>query len=360
MNVTRNVFTISDLSNWMDNRDLVVNHNYQRSQGLWPPNARSFFIDTILNGFPFPKVIIRQTVNLKTRKSVREIIDGQQRLTSIHDFINNKMTLTKVSELFSGMKYADLEEEKQKDFLSYEVSVDTIIGASEEEILEVFRRMNSYTLPLNEPEKRHAIFQGEFKWFISDLSKKYNPMFESYKIFNTKQLSRMEDTDLITDMCQVLDIGIEKRINSKLSDLYRKFDLTFPVKDEYNQKVSETLDYIKIEFADLCNDYSLPGYTLYSLFAAMIFNRWGIQGLQSTAVANFESIGVYLHDKEAAINNLNTLFKAVEQDDETGPYSEYVKANKKSTGNKGSRITRTKWLVAALQNEIPRLTMARQ
>lgn len=78
-------------------------------------------------------------------------------------------------------------------------------------------------------------FKASSNGLFQDLSKKYNPMFESYQIFNTKQLSRMEDTDLITDMCQVLDLGIEKRINSKLSELYRKYDLAFPKKDEYNQ-----------------------------------------------------------------------------------------------------------------------------
>ena len=53
MKVTRNVFTISDLNEWMDEQTLVINRNYQRAKGLWPSNARSYFIDTILNGFPF-------------------------------------------------------------------------------------------------------------------------------------------------------------------------------------------------------------------------------------------------------------------------------------------------------------------
>ena len=93
---------VSDLSNWMDEKVLVINKKYQRSAGLWPINARSYFIDTILNGFPFPKITIRQTLNLKTRKSVREIIDGQQRLTTINDFINGKFSLTKVSNEFNN------------------------------------------------------------------------------------------------------------------------------------------------------------------------------------------------------------------------------------------------------------------
>jgi hypothetical protein len=56
MQVTRNVFTIADLVKWLDEKSLIINRDYQRGSGLWPINARSYFIDTILNGYPFPKV----------------------------------------------------------------------------------------------------------------------------------------------------------------------------------------------------------------------------------------------------------------------------------------------------------------
>src|SRR5690606_4079578 len=161
MKITRNVMTISDLNQWLEERSLVINNKYQRAGGLWPKNARSFFIDTILNGFTFPKVTIRQTIDLKTRKSIREVVDGQQRLTTIRDFINDKITLSNVSKKYKGFTFSDLDEEIQESFLAYEVSLDTIVTGTTDEVLEIFRRINSYTLPLNPPEKRHATYQGE-------------------------------------------------------------------------------------------------------------------------------------------------------------------------------------------------------
>lgn len=153
MKITRNVITISDLNQWLEEGTLIINNKYQRAGGLWPKNARSFFIDTILNGFTFPKITIRQTIDLRTRKSVREVVDGQQRLSTIRDFINDDITLSTVSKKYRGYNFSDLDEETQEAFLAYEVSVDTVVTGTTEEVLEIFRRMNSYTLPLNAPEK---------------------------------------------------------------------------------------------------------------------------------------------------------------------------------------------------------------
>ena len=40
-------------------------------------------MDTIIRGKPIPKVIIRQKINVTTKKSIREVVDGQQRLRTI-------------------------------------------------------------------------------------------------------------------------------------------------------------------------------------------------------------------------------------------------------------------------------------
>lgn len=355
MKVTRNVFTISDLNGWMSEDTLVINREYQRSKGLWPINARSYFIDTILNGFPFPKIIIRQAIDIRTRKSIREIIDGQQRMTAINDFINGKLILSNVSEHFYDKKFSDLEEDLQKEFLAYEVSVDTITSSTEEEVLEIFRRVNSYTLPLNAPEKRHATWQGEFKWFILDMVKNYSPMFGSYNILRVRQLWRMEDADLLSELCQVLDTGIENRSTSKINNLYKKYDERFTKKDEIEDKLTNILNFIKVNFNQICEERILRGYSFYSLFSALVYNKWGIPNLNTQDIEGLELTGLYCGDEQIAIQNILELFNAVDTDDEEGRFKDFVKANKKATGNKNSRMIRLKWLVAALQNNFQHL-----
>jgi hypothetical protein len=53
-------YSIAEIVDWFKNKSLVVNSDYQRAGGLWPTSAKSYFIDTILKDFPFPKVYFHE------------------------------------------------------------------------------------------------------------------------------------------------------------------------------------------------------------------------------------------------------------------------------------------------------------
>ena len=350
MRIIRNTMTIADMSRFYDEGSLRINREYQRDPGLWPPNARTYFIDTILNEFPFPKITLRQTIDLKTRKSIREIIDGQQRFLTISDFLSDKLVLSKVSKYYQGKTFSALEEENQRSFLSYEVSVDTVIPTTEEEIFEIFRRINSYTLPLNNPEKRHASFQGEYKWFIIDFLDLYTPMFEKYAILTSREIARMQDADLLTECCQVLlDDGIVTRSVSKLENIYKKFDPEFPQKEQLKTQMVETLDFIKNDLSDLCQQKLLTGFLLYSLFSALAYNRWGISNIRERDVDRLPIIGTYTKNIPKAIEIISAMLSAIDRKDDSGRYAELVRASLRTTHSISNRKTRLKHFVKALQ-----------
>lgn len=351
MRIIRNTLTIADLYRFYEEGSLCINRDYQREAGLWPSNARSFFIDTILNGFPFPKITLRQTIDLKTRKSVREIIDGQQRFTAIHAFASDELVLSKVSKLYQGKKFSALDEDVQRSFLSYEVSVDTIIPTTEDEVFEIFRRINSYTLPLNNPEKRHASYQGEFKWFIKELLDLYTPMFEKYRILTSREISRMQDADLLTECSQILlEDGVLTRSGPKLENIYKRFDKQFPEKDGLRRQMTETLDFIKNDLADLCRQQLLSGYLFYSLFSALVYNKWGISSISPEDVGGLQTLGTFLTKKASAIETLSRMLSAVDRKDDSGEYADLVRASLRTTHSVTNRKTRLRHFVSALQS----------
>src|SRR5574337_834555 len=82
---TPQVYTIADFLKWHDDKELILNPNFQRGS-VWSPQARSYLIDSILRGYPIPKLLLRTEVDRDTRRTKRDVVDGQQRLKTIIDF----------------------------------------------------------------------------------------------------------------------------------------------------------------------------------------------------------------------------------------------------------------------------------
>lgn len=352
MKIIRNTAPVSDLYNQMKSGELTVNRTYQRSQGLWPANARSYFIDSILNEFPFPKVVIRQTVDLLTRKSKREIVDGQQRLTAIRDFIEDKFKLTRVSSGYTGALFGSLDQEVQSRFLAYEVSMDVIVSATNDEVLEIFRRINSYQLPLNDAEKRHATYQGEFKWFIKEMMDLYSPVFESYGVLSLKQVSRMDDAVLLTELAQVIIDGVRKRDNRLLKGLYESNDEAFPNSEEVRSRLTESLDFIKIDLNEVLASNAIKPYMLYSLFSALVYNKYGICSLDPASIGGLSVSGVFCDDPNLATQKILELVGSIENTHPAGTELADFKSASTATTNLKSRLTRLRVLVKALQGAL--------
>src|SRR5690349_9743601 len=105
--------TVSEYCRSMQRREITVNRDYQRSDKVWPDAARSFLIETILMGYPVPKLSLQQETDLRTRETIKRIIDGQQRSKAILDFFNDELRLSSTLELedAAGKRYTDLPEE---------------------------------------------------------------------------------------------------------------------------------------------------------------------------------------------------------------------------------------------------------
>jgi hypothetical protein len=201
-------YSIAELVDWYRRRELVVNKEYQRGGGLWPTSAKSYFIDTILREFPFPKVYFHELIDKKTKRPLRQIVDGQQRISTLVEFADGQITLGKNARDLEGKRFDQLTETQQDAFYAYTVSVDVIRNADRSEILQMFRRMNAFTLPLNAPEKRHSEFFGEFKGWINTVLDQYGSLFIDWEVFTSRQVIRMADAEFVADTALAIEEGI--------------------------------------------------------------------------------------------------------------------------------------------------------
>ena len=116
MRLQESSISVAELIDQFNRGDMVVNNEYQRQARLWPGAARSYFIDTILCGFPFPKIYVLEQLRLPQMRPFKEIVDGQQRVTTIIDYAQGRFALGKNSLQFAGRRYPDLDPEDLRFF----------------------------------------------------------------------------------------------------------------------------------------------------------------------------------------------------------------------------------------------------
>jgi hypothetical protein len=342
MNITQSAFTIAEVCNQMDRDEVTVNREYQRSGGVWPSPARSFLIDTILSGFPIPKFIFYQKTNLSSRTTIKEIVDGQQRISAIKDFFDGKLKISGKGS-WAGNTFDSLAEEDQQKFLDYSISSDVFVAADESEIRQVFQRMNSYQVPLNRQEQRHATYQGELKWFIFDLTVRYSEILKRFGVISERQFVRMVDAALFTELLYALEHGLESTSDSKLDKFYEEHDEEFDTKKATKMIIAVFASLISRE--NLLQGQLSKTYHFYTLFLAIAHVIHGpVPALQLV----YNVTGKKKLPSEQQAFRLSQLAGALDEPELHPRYKSFIEASSEGSNRINQRRTRFKWMCAAL------------
>lgn len=233
------VHPISDVRDWNKSSRLELRPDFQRNE-VWTRAAQIMLIDTILRNIPIPKMYIKSTI--KNGDTYRIVIDGQQRLTSILKFVKNELELDKpyVGE-YVGFKFNDLPLEVQNSILRYKVDINEIFNPSDEEIRDLYARVNKYTVQLNKQELRKADFPGDFIKVSENLAELQ--FFTDSKVFTVKQRRRMLDIEYIEELLAIIVDGIQDK-KDKLDTLCENYMDMGESKDKY-------IAYFKIVLRDI-------------------------------------------------------------------------------------------------------------
>jgi hypothetical protein len=349
MKISPSPMTALDYCNAYDRGEVVVNRQYQRSDKVWPDVARSYLIETVLKGYPIPKLWLHQKVDRGSRKAVKEIVDGQQRSTALWDFYNNRLRLSEKLELLeaAGKTYEELESDLQDEFDNYSLTFDLFVNTTDDEVREVFRRMNSYTIPLNPEEHRHAVWQGECKWFINSLSREYSGALLGMHVLTEKQLVRMGDSKLLTEITDALLHGIRTTRRTTLDNLYKENDKEFPEEQELRERLTRAFDRL-LSWTEIHDSSLMKPYQVYSLVLAIAHLERAVPTLE----ADFASPGgIQLEDSEIE-RNLFLLADALDNPEEAEDLLGFVEASSSRTNVAEQRKKRFVWFCKALTDQL--------
>ena len=213
-------YSISDFIEWDDNDLLELSPDFQR-RSVWSPKAKSFLIDTILRGKPIPKIIITQAMEGSRIKRI--VVDGQQRIRAILEYHRGDFKVSRAhNEKLSKYFFEDLPDNLDKEFIKYEIGVDLLFDVPYEEMLDIFARINSYTVSLNSQEKFNANYLGYFKQYVYRYGYKYVNYFLNASIISKIQVTRMREAELSADLFVALIDGVQT--NKGIENFYKKYE----------------------------------------------------------------------------------------------------------------------------------------
>lgn len=337
-------YSVNDFLEWYERKQLVLSPKFQR-RSVWKDVAKSFLMDSIIREKPLPKIFIRQITDIKTRTTIREVVDGQQRLRTIIDFINDGFKIKRVHNQEYGEKYfSQLGEDAQSLILTYKFSVDTLIGVEDSEIMDIFARLNTYTTPLNKQELINAEFYGDFKQAVYSVSYKYNKFWIENKIFTEYQTMRMNEVELTTDLFIAFIDGIQSR--KIVKNYYKKYDEEFEERSILESRFDEIISLIIRLFGDTLKKSNFRKPALfYALFLALYNLKYNISDLPKSVVREINE------KSEAKIKTcLDRIEEIVEANAEQldKRQLEFYISISRATSDNESRKTRTKYIIEEL------------
>ena len=142
--------------------------DYQRDSDQWDLPKKSLLIESIINNFTLPEILI--CIETGDDYDRREVIDGQQRICTFKEFYSNQLRLIKsdhVSYLgegsihYAGKVFNELPNAFKKTFENYKLTITQLpYGLSSHLRLEIFRRINIQDSPLSPQDVRLAYYGG--------------------------------------------------------------------------------------------------------------------------------------------------------------------------------------------------------
>ena len=313
------------------NGTLVPQPDFQRRL-VWTNKDKVEFIKTVLEGYPFPEIYIAAgKVDTKTGEGAEVLVDGQQRMTTLHQYFKGSRDIKVTNKIPT---YSELDEEKQIEFLEYRVVVRDMGNMPIEEIKEVFQRINSTSYGLNAMELHNSRFNGEFKKLGEEISELR--FFETNKIFTSTDIKRMNDVKYCLGLLVTILSTYTNR-DKELEIFLEKYNEEMPERDRVLSEVNEVLLFIDRLNLD-ASSRAFKKADFFTLFVEL--HRAIVKKRMDLDAADIRSRLDKFYEKVELAANGNT-----EEDDN---YLRYYKAALQASNDRSSRILRGEQVSKAL------------
>ena len=273
-------FALGDIPDLFTQNKVKINSEYQRSY-MWKQSQKIELIRSIQNSYSIGVLVL--FINSEDQ---HEILDGQQRLLAIKEYIEGKLDLTN-----SGViKYSDLTPTDKRLLDAYCIYYLKLKGfeeeTQEEDITQTFIRLQEGT-PLNKAEKINA-YRGKFKDTFRKLRQEHNffQLLCKDKRFRWRLLA-----------AEFLLLELESDFENKIFP-----DLSLPKFKEALEKYKENISDKKIKFLTGNLDFLQTSLNIM------------LSALQPRELVSFYVLISYLRRDKADNSNLMNEFENFAED----------------------------------------------
>ncbi|WP_203142683.1 DUF262 domain-containing protein [Marinobacter mangrovi] len=231
---------IQDLINLQKSGELELSPWYQR-RSVWNSAQKSYLINTLFENKPVPVIYVRHSLDLDREISVKEVVDGQQRSRTIIEYYEDGFRARHPGH-DKKVLFSELKPAQRQDFLLTALPVGYLLGATDEDVIDIFGRINSISKTLNAQEKRNALYSGEMKQFCLKIASSKINFWRDYGVFSANDIARMNEVQFIADIAYNLMNGLSDFSASKLNKMYKDFDIEFPEAGQILDRIDNIFD----------------------------------------------------------------------------------------------------------------------
>ena len=262
---------------WFTDRDmegnLALQPSFQRRR-VWTNRQKSNLIESILLQLPVPEIYMQ----IKTHPDGRSeyiVVDGQQRVSAILDFVGGEnrepfqLGYLDPNSLWKGYTFNDLTDQQKMDFYGHAMAVRYLQDAQIEEIKDLFRRLNKYLIPLNAQELRNATYRGPFLKLSESFAE--DVFWSENRLATPDAIRRMRDIEFVSDLLIGVLHGPQAGNAKTLDDyyaLYEDYQREFPGQRECKRRFSRALELNQEFVPDIRSTRWANKTDFYSLFVA--------------------------------------------------------------------------------------------
>ena len=164
---------------------LVIQPEYQRNYIYQEEKKEADVIDSVLKGYPLGLIYFN-----KLKDGKLEVLDGQQRITSLGRFVTGKFSIK--DENGNMQKFSSLADDKRSKILQTPLLIYECEG-EESEIKDWFKIINIKGVPVNDQEILNATYSGSFVTLAKEeFSNSRNSNIQKWSSYISAKVNRQE------------------------------------------------------------------------------------------------------------------------------------------------------------------------